>query len=476
MPDGGSPFLGMLKFMSGWIPKTFKWGKRVRGTRRTLKGITSPPDLILEQDIHKFLDELSGEAFDNSIWSNLRARGGRKLFDFQESPFNKKSVKEWINHTHTRSLLVPLINDALSGSEIDLKQINQLSEYYTEHTGERIENGKAIVELVVSAIKANFESGIPLSQKIILSASRQTNKTIGTSLAQLDNKFDHFINPDETSRLITSDSEALENELERLLERRIAGDPDVIAEIQNVIASFESRYSRSERSLKVRVLEIAGIWLCNSPDNLSKAKKYLERISTEFSNSSVRLEAMIMHSEGKSDEAIRLLEGTQEPWERNTLFHIILNHNGAEKALKWVEQYIDTSMLALPSWGWGKVAVALAMTNRWDDAVDLLKRVRNANLPDWTPLFGALEALLRTGYFIPEEFREKLLDDTWYIGKYILIVEESLQINDSRQLLYMPKLKKGLTNLVSKQLPIPFNSIEQVCLFHTQAQATKARF
>ena len=219
------------------------------------------------------------------------------------------------------------------------------------------------------------------------------------------------------ARQIKADKNA-EQGLSDILSSRLFSHINVLERIQALRRSVTDGNNRSTVSPATR-LEInywvARLCACDS-STIEVAKQVREELhSTAPDRDLSVVDALIAHTEGDEDKALRLLRDQDNPDASATLF-TLLRTQGNDKALSWFERQQDKENLHFfTPIGWFYWAVCMSAIGKWEEAAQ-----RMGSLHDFReemPTLAMLEGQINAAMLLPEDFRYGVLEGPpLYIG------------------------------------------------------------
>jgi len=371
-------------------------------------GQTGPPQL--DRFFDDTLSRLSGGNVEEGWWRNLLDRAGHAFV--APDVLQREDLQSWLKDDQVRADF-----KALAGARVvdtpeapgiwsRLREryaaITQMSEYLTD---EPIE---VVVAILLAAFLVDLGSAGGRLAWLTLESDRQTRADLKSGFEDVSRRLEN-LGPDPLVEEIHT--QRVSEELARVQQRR-AWDPvqarEQIRYLLDRVQSGDLRHA--ERAAQSAVLYWAARLYAGEPEHLEDAKGFRDRLRQLDPAADTRvLDALILETEGDGAGALRMLRDVDDPDARMALFSILHKVRGRADALRWLDgQEGRQNPGFLTGFGWHKVAVALAQSDRWEEAAAYLAATREhqKEWPDHLFVEGAINATL----LLPTELRRHALE------------------------------------------------------------------
>lgn len=203
-------------------------------------------------------------------------------------------------------------------------------------------------------------------------------------------------------------NEKIEDEINILRKSRFFKEFDRVRFSLKLARSIEDReLSGGDDVIRSRALAWCAR-LLSSSDELSKAEQYLDLAKTLGDCPEIKIaEAFSISQKGEKSTALKVLETFNSPAYRTARFMIVMNHEGAEYAIKWMND-AGYKVEDLDSDGKSILLTHQLELHHWDDASQILTVLDETDF-DETPILHYSSALVKLLSTVPTDFRAVVL-------------------------------------------------------------------
>lgn len=430
MPDK----LALLEILASQAVKVIPTAKRLYHEGQAAKGELKPDPSILRGKVSEVIGRITGIRQGAGWLQSLFAKIGHKIIVPAEL-FDRIAVQDWLNNDNVQEWFYEIVSLNLTDTQPNIDQLrNNLAQKYSEYTGERTEYALAAIDIAISTIVVSIISDFDSKSSAIATFVQEGNRQIRQDISKISQKIDSTKRFEGVEPFLReTQSKNCQQAIDNLLNRRLIQDERVLNEISDLASKLDSdpEFEFADPSVKARVLFYAALWSCDKLENLPIVDGYIERLRALDSKADIRrIEAAKLYRQGAADRSVEILDQVQNPEGQAQLFSYLRENKGPKAALEWLDTFTPYSFDLLAEWGWRNVAIAMAETSNWKEALDLIIEYRSQK-QDASVSLAYLEAVLRIGLLIIKEFRINILEGTLVFEKEFLI--KNTEEADNRQ-------------------------------------------
>ena len=401
MPESASSLVILARPLLPLVKTVSNHCKRLQEERKAGQSLFEESDIaggVLDQT----LDRLRGGKIDDQWWKRILDLFGQEYI----APDSLKSLtwQKWLADTEVADDLKLLAKAQIMGKIQDPEVRRRLIRSYPDRTYETQRMEVEPVDVVVAILVAGYIQSIPSEQQAVVGMVQN----LQISLDRIEGKLPEIISDPITQKTHT---EYAEQELSRILTLRMFNPSKSLQDIQGLVHRvLEGDLRSTNDSQKTEILIWCARLCARGVETLALAQELhdkLEQAKSEVDLSIVR--ALIFETEGQVDKALKLIRDREDPDSRAILFSILVRSRGEQDALNWFDKqnrHDNTSFFT--SVGWVNLALSLAKSGRWEEAIKYLVQVKS--LWEKSTVLSLVEGHLNAAMLLPEDFRKTALD------------------------------------------------------------------
>ena len=398
-----------LSILSGivkpFIRRLIRHIGRLRSERQASQVPISQPVDLMEEPLDETLDRLRGGNIDNPWWENILDRIEQPYIapDFLCTP----DLREWLSDNTNIKNIKQFVKTRINGCPDDTKLYSELIGSYSVLIEEDRELAKEIIDVLVEILSAGYSAAIPDEQRPLAAMVQSLPGHINQRFDNLESQISKQGIDPVTQRSHTDNAN---QELSKILCLRVFDSSKARREIQELIQRLKKGdLSVTHASTKATIL-LWGARLCAQHSQTITIAQDLgdELKQTEPDMDTSVVDALLLETEGETNEALRILREREDSDSRSVLFSILLRTHGREHALAWFNRQKDNNDTNfLTGVGWWQLAVTLSESGKWMEAADRLLQLQL--LWNDAPTLAYLEGVINSALLLPVEFRDRAL-------------------------------------------------------------------
>ena len=378
---------------------------RLRSERQASQVPISQPVDLMEEPLDETLDRLRGGNIDNPWWENILDRIKQPYIapDFLYTP----DLREWLSDNTNIKNIKQFVKTRINGCPDDTKLYSELIGSYSVLIEEDRELAKEIIDVLVGILSAGYFAAIPDEQRPLAAMVQSLPGHINQRFDNLESQISKQGIDPVTQRSHTDNAN---QELSKILCLRVFDSSKARREIQELIQRLKKGdLSVTHASTKATIL-LWGARLCAQHSQTITIAQDLgdELKQTEPDMDTSVVDALLLETEGETNEALHILREREDSDSRSVLFSILLRTHGREHALAWFNRQKDNNDTNfLTGVGWWQLAVTLSESGKWMEAADRLLQLQL--LWNDAPTLAYLEGVINSALLLPVEFRDRAL-------------------------------------------------------------------
>ena len=416
MPDGGAndpmvdpslsaPFKAFRPLAKSAIRKA----ARLHAERRAGTAPWNVNVDFMEGSFRETLSRLCGGRLDDSWWRHLLTSVGARYV--APAVLQKPVVQDWLSSREVQGRLKAIAKGRVMGVVLDGEDTirEQLSDSYSEATGEAAHLAEGPVDAVAAILAAGYAADIPTDQRAVAGMVQN----VGQAVAGVDRKLGDALAHPQDPTVERVHSQLATRELETILIRRtfnFNAATDAVRILCQRVAD-DGELGAAADTVKRAIRYWAARLCAVSPKTLDFAKELRSALHpNDTAEPLVVVDAWIAATGGDLDKAIRLLRGEDDPDARAALLTLLVRDGRDIEGLEW---FADADPATVPGYfndhGWKVWAVSLVKLGRWEQAARGLRALGAG--PDWSASLAATEGMVNAALLLPadEELRQFVL-------------------------------------------------------------------
>ena len=286
--------------------------------------------------------------------------------------------------------------------------IANLTESYSDFTGEASHFADGPIEVVIAILVAGYLASIPTDQRAMVGIIQHGLKDLGTRV----HKLQETLRPSDVDP-ITEKAHTLEATaaLNAVLRTRAIDSVRSRASAQTLLSrTRDGDLVSADAKTKTKIAYWTARLCASDPSTLCIAKELRSELALDTSELDISvLDALIALTQGNGHDALRLVRDLHYADARTVVFMALLKTKSDEEAIAWSDRentgYDDGFFSDV---GWINWAICLVNLGRWEKAIERLSKLEEL----WgnCPMLAYIEGTMNAAMLLPAEFRHTAID------------------------------------------------------------------